>query len=142
MNDIEKPTEIIDHGLGFAEASRLLASDVDSESFIFRKFNRLSARNIWYLQCEVLALEEKLEKLDRLVDRSTDTSLQESARKWEMLVIQCNEGEPRALEMMATVRELRARLREYHETLKLQSEIASMHRPEGRALQATRHFTV
>ncbi|KXH55728.1 hypothetical protein CSAL01_07178 [Colletotrichum salicis] len=92
MNDIGKPTEIIEHGQGFAEASCLLASDVDSESFLFRKFNRLSARNILYLQCEVLALEEKLEKLDRLVDRSTDTSLQESARKWEMLVIQCNEA--------------------------------------------------
>lgn len=113
-----------------------------------------------YLQCEILALEEKLEKFDQLVDRSTDTSLQESARKWERLIVQCNEGEPRAVEMMTTVRELRIKLREYRkllpyaaycnteawvdaspdETLKLQSEIAAMHRPEERALRAMRNW--
>lgn len=117
MNDIEKFAEIPGHGQGFAEASWLLASDVDSEGFIFRKFSKLSARNILYLQCELLALEEKLEKFDRLVDRSTDTSLQESARKWEKLVAQSIEGEPRAVGMIATVRELRVKLREYREIL-------------------------
>ncbi|KAF4784202.1 hypothetical protein HER10_EVM0005407 [Colletotrichum scovillei] len=85
MDDIENAVKRPDHGQGFAQASWLLASDVDSEGFIFQKFNKLSARNILYLQCEVLALEEKLEKFDRLVDGSTDTSLQESTRKWEKL---------------------------------------------------------
>ncbi|KXH47979.1 hypothetical protein CNYM01_02567 [Colletotrichum nymphaeae SA-01] len=117
MNDIENAVKMPDHGQGFAQASWLLASDVDSEGFIFRKFGKLSARNILYLQCELLALEEKLEKFDQLIDRSTDTSLQDSARKWENLVAQSNEGEPRAVEMMATVRELRVKLREYRETL-------------------------
>ncbi|KXH52665.1 hypothetical protein CSIM01_11277 [Colletotrichum simmondsii] len=117
MDDIENAVKMPDHGQGFAQASWLLASDVDSEGFIFRKFNKLSARNILYLQCEVLALEEKLEKFDRLVDGSTDTSLQESARKWEKLVAQCNASEPRAVEMMTTVRELRMKLREYREIL-------------------------
>ncbi|KAK1731968.1 uncharacterized protein BDZ83DRAFT_11248 [Colletotrichum acutatum] len=140
MNDIQNFAETKDHSQGFAEASWLLASDVDSESFIFRRFNRLSARNILYLQCELLALEERLEKFDRVVDRNIDTSLQEFARKWERLLAQSNEGEPRAVNMIAAVRELRVKLREYHETLKLQSERVAMHPPERRALEATRNW--
>lgn len=47
---------------GFPDFSAYVASDPDLE--IYRRFNRLSARNILYLQSELLSLEAQLERFD------------------------------------------------------------------------------
>ena len=50
---------------GYAAVAAWIALDPDSETFVFRKFDRLAARNLLYLQSELLAVEKDLDRLDR-----------------------------------------------------------------------------
>ncbi|KAK1597512.1 uncharacterized protein LY79DRAFT_388688 [Colletotrichum navitas] len=124
----------------FAGVSAWLSQDPDSETFIFRKFNDLSARNILYLQCELLELEEKLKRIDEKVWPNGSIELKDAARTWEELLDQAKRPNSMASEMMTAVTEVREKLKEYHEALVLQKQIAAMHRPRNGALEATRYW--
>ncbi|KAF4979430.1 hypothetical protein FZEAL_4373 [Fusarium zealandicum] len=125
--------------LGFAALSSLMASDKDQELLIFRKFDELSARNLLYLQCELLVVEGDLERCDELVSKSGDTVLEQAAETWEIMVEQAKGGKPEAIAMMKLVDRPRTKMKEYHEALELQSRVAGLHRPERRALNVARN---
>ena len=99
--------------LGFAALSSLMASDGDQELFIFRKFDEISARNLLYMQCELLSIEERLKKCDRKLSSSDDMDLEEAAETWEVMVKQAKNGRIEAKEMMELVQELRVKIKEY-----------------------------
>lgn len=46
--------------LGYPSLARFIASDSDRTSLVFRRFDRLAARNLLYLQSELAELEGKL----------------------------------------------------------------------------------
>ncbi|TLD06255.1 uncharacterized protein PgNI_08498 [Pyricularia grisea] len=46
--------------VGFPAVSRWIAADDDGEAFVIRKFDRLAARNLLYLQARMLALQGRL----------------------------------------------------------------------------------
>jgi hypothetical protein len=68
---------------GYPALSAWIARDPDNESFIFRKFDKLAARNLLHLQSRVIALEDELEKLDAETRGSRDLDLKQSNRRWE-----------------------------------------------------------
>ena len=68
---------------GFAAAANFLASDADHESFIFRKFSRLAARDLLDMQNELKYLEQQQEQLDREVALSSDDVLCSAARNYD-----------------------------------------------------------
>jgi hypothetical protein len=47
---------------GFPSLSEFVASDLDRTSLVFRRFDRLAARNLLYLQSELAELEAELVK--------------------------------------------------------------------------------
>ncbi|RSL88519.1 hypothetical protein CEP51_001689 [Fusarium floridanum] len=49
--------------LGFAAVASLMASDQDQDLLIFRKFDKMSARNLLYLQYEALDLQSRIARL-------------------------------------------------------------------------------
>lgn len=65
---------------GFAALAERIARDHDNETFIFRKFDRLAARNLLHLQGRVMLLEKELDALDREAAKSHDMSIKEAAR--------------------------------------------------------------
>lgn len=101
--------------LGFAALSSLMTSDGDQELLIFRKFEEISARNLLYLQCELLLIEERLKKWDKKISSSGNIDLEEAAETWEVMVEQAKDGRAEAKEMMALVDQLRAKVKEYRE---------------------------
>ncbi|KAF4971473.1 hypothetical protein FSARC_1701 [Fusarium sarcochroum] len=137
--------------LGFAALSSWIVSDKDQELLLFRKFGEISARNILYLQCELLVLEEKLKKWDKNVSNSGDTALEQAAETWEIMVEQAEAerqrpeterpmaGRPGAKEMMELVTHLRIKIKEYHEALVLHSRVAQLQSPGKRALEVARN---
>ncbi|KAL3292575.1 hypothetical protein RB213_014224 [Colletotrichum asianum] len=131
------------HG-GYLTAASWLARDIDNETLIFRKFDVLSAANLLYLQSEIIELERRLESMHLTTLQSDDMDLKDAASTWETLVEQSRAGTAHfrqdAKERMDLIRELRERLREYHEMLLLQSQIAQLEHPENRPLAAVRHF--
>lgn len=99
--------------LGFAALSSLMASDEEQELLIFRKFNEISARNLLYMQCELLSIEERLKRCDRKLSSSGDMNLEEAAETWEVMVEQAKDEKTEAREMMELVKELRVKIKEY-----------------------------
>ena len=67
---------------GYPALARWIASDQDYEGFVFRRFDRLSARNLLNLQSRLLALEKAIDELDSESRRQRDTGL----RRWETVV--------------------------------------------------------
>ncbi|SPJ73561.1 uncharacterized protein FTOL_03291 [Fusarium torulosum] len=124
---------------GFAALASLMASDGDQELLIFRKFDEISARNLLYLQCELLLIEERLKKWDKKLSRSGDMDLDEAAATWEVMLEQAKDGRTEAKEMMELVGQLRAKMKEYHEALDLQSRIVRLDRPDRRVLRVAQN---
>ncbi len=91
-----------------------MTRDPDNESFIYRKFDKLSARNLLNLQSELIDLESKLEKFDTESRSSNDQVLKQSTRKWETFVKNSKEREQERMRMELS-KEIRVKLREYRE---------------------------
>ncbi|KAK2760547.1 hypothetical protein CKAH01_05233 [Colletotrichum kahawae] len=129
---------------GYLAAATWLARDTDNETLIFRKFDTLPAANLLYMQSEILGLEKSLENMHLTTIQSDDMDLKDAASTWETLVEQSRTGATSfrqdAKERMELIKELREKLREYHEMLLLQSQIAQLKHPEERPLAAVRHF--
>ena len=98
---------------GFAAVAEWIALDPDNEPFIFRKFDRLAARNLLYLQAQIMTLEHELKELDKEVAESDDMSLKDAARRWEQLVKQDAEGQEHARRQMELITKLKHALKEY-----------------------------
>lgn len=98
---------------GFAAVAEWIALDPDNEPFIFRKFDRLAARNLLYLQAQIMMLEQEIEKLDQHAAQSDDMSLKDAARRWEQLVKQNAEGQEHAQRQVKLIAEIKHALKEY-----------------------------
>lgn len=76
LEDNIEPDQLRD---GYPALSSCMSSDPDDEGFIFRRFSRLSARNLLNLQSQLLSLEAELETIDRESRKIHDVGL----RRWE-----------------------------------------------------------
>ncbi|KAF6827860.1 hypothetical protein CPLU01_08879 [Colletotrichum plurivorum] len=127
--------------VGYAAVAEWMARDVDNETFIYRRFDELSARCIMDLQSELLELEEQLRKLDA-EDADPDEDLEwELMDKWADPASLNGSSPDQEFFSKAKIRmdlgaRIRLKLKEYHETLLLQSEIAKLKRPSKRVLNA------
>lgn len=70
---------------GYPALADFLAQDIDNETYVFRKFERLAARNILYLQGELIKLESDVDALERGARDSTDSDVHLSLRSWAEL---------------------------------------------------------
>ncbi|KAK4159940.1 hypothetical protein QBC43DRAFT_326365 [Cladorrhinum sp. PSN259] len=125
---------------GYPALGDFLAADPDSESLVFRKFDRLSARNLLSLQSEIIALEAESKRLDREICFG-DEELLASVGRWETLLEKAekdmNSVEFRYLDL---TRRIRPKIKEYHEALMLASAISSLDRPSNRVLAILRDW--
>ncbi|KAJ2995024.1 hypothetical protein NUW58_g1389 [Xylaria curta] len=140
---------------GYAQWASWIASDPDSEPFVFRKFDELGALNLLYLQSDMIHLEGQLKELDLEAVRQPDIDSINAARQWEALLEQCAPSELtentnhakadskafiRAKTKMKLILQLRAKMKEYHEALLLQSKVAQLQPPSGRVLRAAKQM--
>ncbi|KAL8397833.1 hypothetical protein RB594_004509 [Gaeumannomyces avenae] len=126
---------------GFPEVSRWIADDGDGEAFVFRKFDRLAARNLLYLQARMLALEEKIDRADGATSAGGgQVAMLRIMRDWESVVDKSQDPNvsqdlrEKCLEQIRLHEELSRLMKEYHEALDLQSRISSLSRPNRRVL--------
>lgn len=97
---------------GFPALGEWMAEDPDSETFIFRKFERLSARNLLFLQSRVYELEERSEKLDRELSQA-DVGLRLSMRKYETWATKAEDPQSPEAERMRLAESINTTLKEY-----------------------------
>lgn len=112
---------------GYPALASWIARDPDNESFIFRKFDRLSARNLLHLQSQLIALEEKLDRLDEQTRRSPDLAPRLSARRWETFVqYAADEARPEERKRMQLAKEIQVKIKEYRPFIRLYRFIGTM----------------
>jgi hypothetical protein len=69
---------------GYASLASFIASDADRGTAIFRRFDRLSARNLLHLQSELEELQELQDQFDKEDSRGT-TSVKAGIRNLSLL---------------------------------------------------------
>jgi hypothetical protein len=113
VNDVEKNAFEVVYVKGYPSLAAFIASDRDKSTAIYRRFDRLSARNLLYLQSELQELEERQDAFDA-EDLHGGLQEKKSARNWQALKKkakqQNNEREKKRLDL---VFEIRDKLKEY-----------------------------
>ncbi len=98
---------------GFALLARKMAAIPDYETFIFRKFDRLTARNLLHLESKLTYLEWKLDKADEQAALSSNNETLRSIRVWEAFEENSKRtGRPES-DRMKIAEEIRETLKEY-----------------------------
>ncbi|CEI70987.1 hypothetical protein FVEN_g9651 [Fusarium venenatum] len=120
---------------GFPSLAHFIASDRDGTSAIFKRFNRLAARNLLVLQSELAELEAKLDSYDD-ADQTSRESLQ-TLRNWEVYKAKNEENSDRR----KLLREIQITLKDYREAILFEGTLATIPQPDRRTLKAFRiHF--
>ena len=98
---------------GYPSLANFIASDHDKSTAIYRRFDRLSARNLLYLQSELVRLEARQAQYDA-EDLENGTEEKASARDWEIFKDKAEEqNNVREKQRMELVLEIRAKMKEY-----------------------------
>lgn len=139
---------------GFPALAQRIALSPDYESFIFRKFDRLSARNLLHLESKLVYLEHKLDQADdKAALPSADNESRRSIRAWE--AFEENAADPARPEhiRMKIAEQVQETLKEYRklhstptnssnpslikteEALLRQNQIAALEAPTNRAFE-------
>jgi hypothetical protein len=108
--DIENVTE----RTGFPGLANKIAINRDYEAFIFRKFDRLSARNLLHLESRLAYLERKLDQVDEQAERGDNETLR-SLRAWEAFEENSTDVARPEHARMKIEREMGETLKEYRE---------------------------
>jgi hypothetical protein len=98
---------------GYPSLACWIARDPDNETFIFRKFDRLAARNILSLQAQLITLEHQIDQLDEKARRSDDFEARQSLRRWETLTELSEDAHRPEKKQVEKLNELKTLLREY-----------------------------
>lgn len=71
---------------GFASVADLIARDPDKSGTIYRRFDKLAARNLLYLESKLAVLEQKQEEFDEEDANGESFELRSAATSWEDFV--------------------------------------------------------
>ncbi|KAF2436286.1 hypothetical protein EJ08DRAFT_655959 [Tothia fuscella] len=122
---------------GYPAVAKWIAQDPDHEGFIFRRFNRLCARNLLNLQSQLISIETELDALDEDAWKRKDTSL----KRWETYEQNVeNSNNELAQRQKELYKNMEVKIKEYQEAMLLQSSFAELDKPRNRALSSYRYW--
>jgi hypothetical protein len=114
-SDVEASVPTIRALDGFPSLAEFIASDADHTSLVFKRFDKLAARNLLYLQSELAELQARQNEFDAQ-DRSFEhggREMKECAMHWERFKEAAQGGDEKQKERMELVMEIRRKLKEY-----------------------------
>ena len=92
---------------GYPGLAKFVGQDLDQGLGIFKQFSQLNARNLLYMQAELLCLEQELDVITYVDEHGTDPSTKNFARSvWEM-------KKPPNRSQWNKVLEIRGKLKDY-----------------------------
>jgi len=100
---------------GYPTLAAWIGRDPDNETFVFRKFDRLSARNLLHLQCQLIQLEDEIDKLDEEARKSSDLNARQASRRWEKLKELATDPARSEKARLDKADELAVKIKEYRE---------------------------
>jgi hypothetical protein len=140
-SDIELSNKELQPVGGFPRVAAKIASDVDKTTTIYRRFDRLSARNILLLQAELAELERLQDRYDAEDRKRIDGVVVDGRHDWREFVKNAAETDisgkllyPQEKEKMDLAIRIREKLKEYCKWL---SKISTHPPPSTRAIAPT-----
>ncbi|KAF8860881.1 hypothetical protein BDZ45DRAFT_777884 [Acephala macrosclerotiorum] len=152
---------------GYPRFAAFISHGEDSSTTIYRRFQRLSARNLLYLESELAELEAEQDRLDQesgthpdlqlalsswkhlndltdgLLQTSSSTSDQEAGNSETGSVQIANHAKgvrAAASQRLKLAFKIRDVLKSYQEALKLESNVLALSKPDQRPLEGTRRI--
>ena len=111
--DSEKHVGEIGYVRGYPSLAAFIASDCDKSTAIYRRFDRLAARDLLYMQSELVELEAKQDAFDTEDLRGTLED-KDGARSWQALKRRATEsGDTREKERLEVIQDIRKKLKDY-----------------------------
>ena len=110
--DIEMASPTKEYLNGFPSVAQFIAQDKDKSSTVYRRFDRLAARNLLYQQSRLQQLEKKQQSLDDEDLQNGDLDSKRAATCWEEFEALAKVRE-RERERMETAEEIEKHLRAY-----------------------------
>src|ERR1700709_2688145 len=115
--DIEKGGIGITYVKGSPSLSAFITSDYDHSTFVFKRFDRISARNLLYLQSELAELETLQDEYDR-EDLKASWYEKSSRRDWKTFKAQSDDMNfPKEQARMQLAMQIREKVKEYKEAI-------------------------
>lgn len=113
--DPESASAGMRYARGYPSLAAFIASDCDHSTSIYRRFDRLSARNLLYLQSELAELEAKQDTFDN-EDHRASTHDKQSLRDWRKFRERAKSpGNLKERQRLDLALEIRQKLHEYRE---------------------------
>jgi len=135
--DEEDAKNKFEPAIGFPSLAAFIASDKDKSTAIFRRFDKLSARNLLYLQSQLAELEARQELYDKedaeIEDRAGQMTALQCARNWADFKENARSSEPQKARM-DLVKEIRETMKEYREHVCFRSLLIHINHEVGEAL--------
>ncbi|RMY21487.1 hypothetical protein D0866_12242 [Hortaea werneckii] len=105
---------------GFEEVAAFISTE--DEGGMYRRFRRLAARNLLYMQSELASLEDKLRRMDQgdkcKIDTPEGVNAFQCAIDWDAMR-RLEPTDDKARERLALVMDIRKLMREYHRLTRL-----------------------
>ena len=130
--DEEKGSLGLHYITGFGQLASLIASDTDHTTAVYKRFDKLAARDLLYYECELLeleALQDQYDREDALDARKTENAddlrrrIRTNARDWVSFKHRAkeegtnNKNDERWKKRMDLAMEIRSTLKEYRSSL-------------------------
>ena len=117
--------------VGFAGVASFIANDKEHSSSVYRRYEKLAARNLLYLQAELRELEVQLDEFDR-EDARGEVEEIELAMDWQALRAQAEakrDSSSKEARRKKVIYKLRAKIKEYRKSCSLKFSSVRSQRP-------------
>jgi hypothetical protein len=110
---------------GYPSLAAWIARDPDNETYVFRKFDRLSARNLLKLQYDMIELEVKIDSMDEEMFSTGQNIPKEmrTMRSWKAYERHAHELTPLETLKNELEEELKCKIKEYRESLRDRTDL-------------------
>ncbi|EPE32086.1 hypothetical protein GLAREA_12168 [Glarea lozoyensis ATCC 20868] len=131
---------IINCKRGFAAVAEKIVFDPDRSTTIYRRFDKLSARNLLFYQAELAELEELQDKYDEEDCNEKDAISKECQRDWLELKKRATEGREREKARFGLCMEIREKVERYHAALGAHQILLNSQLPSQSTVTAMRNW--
>jgi hypothetical protein len=125
---------------GFAAVAEKIAFDPDKSTTIYRRYDKLAARNLLFYQAELAELEDLQDKFDEQDRIEKDEISQECQRDCNELKKRAREGRTREKARLELAMEIKDNVEKYHAALAAHQILLNSHPPSRSTTAAMRRW--
>jgi hypothetical protein len=118
--DVENGAVKVHYLIGYPSLAAFIASDKSKSTAIYRRFDRLGARNLLHLQSELTELEARQDALDAQDLKTATVDEKGDLRDWAVFTEKAkDDNNVREKARMALMKEIREKVKEYSELFRI-----------------------